>query len=201
MSDSDKDLFLSEMSGVKRLPESDRVNDRIDGHVNARAKRPDISASIERRRLAALGALQTDNPLTDPEHIAQVGPLDIVGHRKNGVQEGVYRKLRLGKYEIAEKLDLHRIKIKEARVMVQQFLQSASDNGLRTVLITHGKGVHSPKPGLMKSYVMHWLAESDLVLAWHSAQAQHGATGATYVLVRKSSAARQENEETFTSGR
>lgn len=197
MTDTDKDLFLSEMSGVKRLPESDRVNDRAGAH----AKRPDLSAGIERRRLAALGALHTDNPLTDPEHIPEVGPLDIVGHRKNGVQEGVYRKLRLGKYDIAAKLDLHRIKIKEARVMVQQFLQRASDNGLRTVLITHGKGIHSPKPGLMKSYVMHWLAESDLVLAWHSAQTQHGATGATYVLIRKSDTARQENKERFTQGR
>lgn len=194
MTDTDKDLFLSEMRGVKRLPESDRIDD----HANARATRPAISVAISRRRLAALGGLHIDNPLTDPEHIPQVGPLDIVGHRKNGVQEGVYRKLRLGKYEIAAKLDLHRIKIKEAHVMVQQFLQRASDNNLRTVLITHGKGIHSPTPGLMKSYVMHWLAESDLVLAWHSAQAQHGATGATYVLVRKSSAERQENKEHFT---
>lgn len=196
MSDTDKDLFLSEMSGVKRLPESDRIE--------TRTQRSAKSAGIERRRLAASGqldALQADNALTDPEHIPQVGPLDIVGNRKNGVQEGVYRKLRLGKYEIAAKLDLHRIKIKDARIMVQQFLQSASDNALRTVLITHGKGVHSPRPGLMKSYVMHWLAESDLVLAWHSAQAQHGATGATYVLIRKSSAARQENKERFTQGR
>ncbi|MBQ0755095.1 MAG: DNA endonuclease SmrA [Gammaproteobacteria bacterium] len=197
MTDTDKDLFLSEMSGVKRLPESDR----IDGHANARAKRPAISASVERRRLAALGALQTDNPLTDPEHIGQVGPLDIVGHRKNGVQEGVYRKLRLGKYEIGAKLDLHRIKIKEARMLVQQFLQNASDNSLRTVLITHGKGIHSPTPGLMKSYVMHWLAESNLVLAWHSAQAQHGATGATYILIKQSGAARQETTEHFNQER
>jgi DNA-nicking Smr family endonuclease len=45
---------------------------------------------------------------------------------------------------------------------------------------------------------MHWLEESDLVLAWHSAQPRHGGTGATYVLVRKSSDARQQTRERFS---
>lgn len=185
MAQKDKDLFLNEIGDV--VPLSD--DDRADIRAGARTAEP----GTERRRLAALGTEQTLSPLTLPEQLNEVGPLDIVGDKKNGVQEGVYRKLRLGKYALAAKLDLHRIKVRDARDMVQIFLQHAFSHDQRTVLITHGKGIHSERPGVMKSYVIHWLQESELVLAWHSAQARHGGTGATYVLVRKSGETRQKN--------
>ena len=88
----------------------------------------------------------------------------------------------------------------DAAAQVQSFLLNAHRHNFRTVLITHGKGVHSAKPGVMKSYVMHWLRESELVLAWHSAPTKQGGTGATYVLVRKSGDARKENREQFKRG-
>ncbi|MDF1780142.1 MAG: DNA endonuclease SmrA [Alcanivoracaceae bacterium] len=192
MTHKDKDLFLEEMRDVVPLPAS---ND-----APVLTKKQESMPGIERRRVAAMGLNGDTNPLSFPDAVEQVGPLDIVGHRKNGVQEGVYRKLRLGKYEAAAKLDLHRIKLRDARDLVQKFLKIAVSGNQRTVLITHGKGIHSDTPGLMKSYVMHWLKESDLVLAWHSAQARHGGTGATYVLVRKSGEARQQNRENFSRG-
>jgi DNA-nicking Smr family endonuclease len=64
-------------------------------------------------------------------------------------------------------------------------------------MITHGKGIHSPVPARLKSYVFHWLEEFDLVLAYHTARPEHGGAGATYVMVRKSSEARRENREHF----
>ena len=76
-------------------------------------------------------------------------------------------------------------------------LENAHNNGMRTVLISHGKGLHSERPGFLKSYVMHWLEESRLVLAYHSTPANRGGSGATQVLVRKNSQARQNNREFF----
>ena len=137
------------------------------------------------------------NPLTVPEHVEQVGPLDIIGVKKDGVQEGVYRKLRLGKYDAQDVLDLHRVKLMAARTLVHEFLSRAHEQNQRTVLISHGKGLHSERPGFLKSYVMHWLQESHLVLAYHTAPANRGGTGATYVLVRKNGQARQRNREFF----
>ena len=113
------------------------------------------------------------------------------------MQEGVYRKLRLGKYDAQDVLDLHRVRLLEARNQVQAFLENAHNNGMRTVLISHGKGLHSERPGFLKSYVMHWLEESRLVLAYHSTPANRGGSGATQVLVRKNSQARQNNREFF----
>lgn len=187
MSAQDDDLFAREMAGVTPLADDDRV-------PAARARADRLAA--EARRLAALGETRRATPvLTIPDEVAPVGPTDIVGEKKNGVQEGVYRKLRLGKYEVRAVLDLHRVKVKDACRLVEEFVDDAVRRNLRTVMITHGKGVHSPAPGVMKSYVMHWLAENPLVLAWHSAQPRHGGAGATYVMVRKSPAARQHNRE------
>lgn len=189
MGDNERELFLAEMKDVVPLPASDRVLVRP-------AQEPPTPGLLRRREMASDDALSTYR-LTIPERVREVGPLDIIGERKDGVQEGVYRKLRLGKYDISARLDLHRVKVRDACEQVQQFLLDAWQHNLRTVLITHGKGVHSPVPGVMKSYVTHWLEESDLVLAWHSAQPRHGGTGATYVLVRKSSDARQQTRERF----
>ena len=190
MVNKDEDLFLQEMRGVTPLPADDKVS--------LKNEQSGTTPGLERRRLAALGQGKTENPLTIPEQVDPVGPLDIVGDRKNGVQEGVYRKLRLGKYECSEHLDLHRVRVHDAADQVQGFLEQAFKHNHRTVLITHGKGIHSERPGVMKSYVMHWLKQSDLVLAWHSAQPRHGGTGATYVLIRKSADARQKNREQFS---
>jgi DNA-nicking Smr family endonuclease len=190
--DQEDELFQREMQGVRPLPADDRV------HLPGRA-RP--SPAQLARRQAAQAAPTDSNPLSIPDEIPQVDPADIVGRKKNGVQEGVYRKLRLGKYEAQSRLDLHRMTLREARRQVYDFLEDCYGSGLRTVLITHGKGQHSPTPGRLKSYTLHWLDESERVLAWHSAPAQYGGAGATFVLLRKSADARQRTREFFSKGR
>lgn len=193
MSDRDEDLFQHEMRGVRRLPEQ------------AMPARPAHSAptlaQLARRDAAGQSRDNLREALSLPEQVREVGPHDLVGNKKDGVQEGVYRKLRLGKYEPQSRLDLHRVTLKDARVQVTDFLNSACNHGLRTVLITHGKGYHSVTPGRLKSYVLHWLEEWDLVLAFHSAKPWHGGAGATYVLLRKAPEASLRNREQYSKGR
>ena len=186
---SDDDLFRQEMADVTPI--------KPDNRVQERAPRRKDSIREQLRRAAAVDDRKDRNPLTVPEHVPAVGPLAIVGLKKDGVQEGVYRKLRLGKYEAQDVLDLHRVRLMDARNLVQQFLENAHNNAMRTVLISHGKGLHSERPGFLKSYVMHWLEESHLVLAFHSTPANRGGSGATQVLVRKNGQARQKNREFF----
>ena len=186
---SDDDLFRREMADVTPIKPDNRVQERAPHRKD--------SIREQLRRAAAVDDRKDNNPLTVPEIVPQIGPLDIVGLKKDGVQEGVYRKLRLGKYDAQDVLDLHRVRLLEARNQVQAFLENAHNNGMRTVLISHGKGLHSERPGFLKSYVMHWLEESRLVLAYHSTPANRGGSGATQVLVRKNSQARQNNREFF----
>lgn len=189
MADEETRLFREQMGDVRRLEDDDRVR---PGPVRERLAQ-------QGHREAAAGETRDPNPLTLPEQVPQLDPHDITGEKKSGVQEGVFRKMRLGKYRIDARLDLHRLTLAEAREQVQAFLRQAHERSHRTVLITHGKGIHSPTPARLKSYVFHWLAESELVLAWHSAQPQHGGAGATYVMVRKSPAQSRQNRETHDS--
>jgi len=111
---------------------------------------------------------------------------DILDFKRSGVQHGVYKKLRMGKYQIDARLDLHKESVEEARIDVFQFIQEAYHYKLRTLLILHGKGDRNPdKVALLKSYVAIWLPELEPVLAFHSAQSFHGGTGAVYVLLKK----------------
>jgi DNA-nicking Smr family endonuclease len=65
------------------------------------------------------------------------------------------------------------------------------------VLIAHGRGEQSATPARLKSYVAHWLGQLPEVIAYSSADARHGGTGAVLVLLRKSFEAREETRESF----
>ncbi|HCJ39858.1 MAG TPA: DNA endonuclease SmrA, partial [Halieaceae bacterium] len=92
----------------------------------------------------------------------------------------------------------------EARRELWSFFKEARRLGLRTLLITHGKGFGNKEKsgsGVLKGYVNRWLQDIDDVQAFHSAQPQHGGTGSVYVLLRKSDAKKKENRELYTKGR
>ena len=132
----------------------------------------------------------------------RVGPHDIIGYKRPGIQDGVYRKLRLGKYEIEARLDLHRRTIEEARREVYRFVRDAMEADIRSVLIMPGKGDRNMKdPAVLKSYLVFWLEEMDDVQAYHTAQPHHGGTGAFYVLLKKSDRKKQLAREQFSKGR
>ena len=183
---SDDALFLAEMDGVAPLAES---------HLRVRAESPKAPSLAQlARRQAAANTGKDSNTLTLGE-VPPVDPFDEIAFKRDGVQTGVYRKLRLGRYPQEATLDLHRMTVREAREAVWRFVHDAQRAGLRSVIITHGRGDRSETPGRLKSYVAHWLPTLSAVLAFHSAQRHHGGYGACYVLLRKNAEKRQDNRE------
>ena len=130
--------------------------------------------------------------------IAMVGARDELSWKKDGVQIGVFRKLRQGKYEIDAELDLHRLTVNEAREAVFKFLNTSRARDLRTLLIAHGRGEQSDPPARIKSYVAHWLKQTPEVIAFHSAPPNRGGTGAVCLLLKKSPRQREDNRERFS---
>lgn len=191
---SDEDLFAAEMAGVKPLDRESRV----------RPAKEKLSENQQRdRRRAAEGQKGAINPLVD-EGILPLDRWYVLAFKRPGIQNGVYRKLRLGQYSIDARLDLHRMTVVQARDEVFSFINEAGRLGLRTLLIVHGKG-QSASDGaataVLKGYVNHWLGELDSVQAFHSAQPMHGGTGAVYVLLRKSAEKKRENRLNYMKGR
>ena len=76
------------------------------------------------------------------------------------------------------------------------FVKECVKAGLRTVMITHGRGKHIESPhNLMKSALCMWLPTLDDVLAFHSAQPQHGGLASLYLLLRKNEEQKLANKE------
>lgn len=151
--------------------------------------------AIQQRRKAATESLEKDTNHLADDYVDMVKPYDVLAFKRNGVQEGVYRKFRLGKYDIEARLDLHRKTVEQARRDVYRFIEDAMKYDLRNVMILHGKGEKEATPALLKSWVNKWLPQLDDVLAYHSCQQQHGGTGAVYVMLRKSEKKKQETRD------
>ncbi|ASP38135.1 DNA endonuclease SmrA [Bacterioplanes sanyensis] len=195
MSESEDELFFQEMQGVKPLAQRQRVQLRRDDEV-AKAN------AAERQRAASAEQPSIEINHLQVSEVERVGPHDILGYKRPGIQDGVYRKLRLGKYEIEARLDLHRRTIEQARREIYRFVDDCLEHDLRTVLILPGKGDRNVEdPALLKSYLVHWLPQLDDVQAFHTAQLHHGGSGAFYVLLRKSDRKKQEARERFSKGR
>ncbi len=154
-----------------------------------------ISAvALEARKHAAQTEVaQPQDPLAG-EPLEMLEPFSLVEFKRPGVQNGVYKNVRLGKYAVDARLDLHKMPVERARLAVYQFVSDCVQHDVRTALITHGKGEGRAQPALLKSYVAHWLPQLPAVLAFHTAQKQHGGYGATYVLLKKSEKNKQKNK-------
>lgn len=195
MSGTDEDLFQQEMAGVEPLKRQARVALRTGGARDS---------SADTRRQAAVEEPGVDkNILTDSE-LEPLDPWYVLEFKRPGIQNGVFRKLKQGRYEAEARLDLHRMTVQRARAEVFGFIEESFEHGLRSIMVVHGKGETSAQTqasGRLKAYVDHWLRELDQVQAFHSAQPRHGGTGAVYVLLRKSEEKKRENREKFSKGR
>ena len=178
--------FRAAVRGVKPLVQAPTAKGLARPPVAARAR--------ERRRAQADGAPDLDSamPLISPSLAAAAvcgtdaaaagGPL---AYQRAGVRTQVVRRLRRGLIPVDSELDLHGLGQMEAREQLAEFLNHSRDAGRRCVRIIHGKGYRSGARGpVLKVAVDLWLRRHLDVMAFCSARALDGGTGAVYVLLR-----------------
>ncbi len=192
-SENDDDLFFREMGDVKPINVEKKVSLKKDSSSEL---------AKQARREAAAQVIQKDANHLSSDHVELLDPFYPLEYKRPGVQHGVFRKLKQGKYGQDARLDLHRMTVEQARKEVFEFIKESTRYDLRTVLIVHGKGSHgNNNQALLKSYINKWLPELDDVQAFCSSQSQHGGLGAVYVLLGKSEKKKQENRDRFNRGR
>ncbi|WP_391484888.1 Smr/MutS family protein [Allofranklinella schreckenbergeri] len=109
---------------------------------------------------------------------------EALSYRQSGVAPEVARKLRLGHWSIQASLDLHGLRLDEAREALGQFIRAQRRRGVRCVRIIHGKGHGSPgRVPVLKTRVQRWLVQKKEVLAFVQARACEGGAGAVIVLL------------------
>jgi len=103
-----------------------------------------------------------------------------------GIDKSNARRLRQGRAEIEDMIDLHGMTQPEALAKLRQFVQRAAFAGKRTILVITGKGPAGQ--GVLRARVPEWLKErplSQLVIAISDAQPADGGTGALYVRLKR----------------
>jgi DNA-nicking Smr family endonuclease len=130
--------------------------------------------------------------IVEPESLGHVvaaddapSAADPLSFRRPGVRDLTLRQLRRGRYPVEDELDLHGLSQSAARDHLAEFIAASRHAGLRCVRIVHGKGYRSGARGpVLKIAVNTWLKRHTDVLAFTSARAIDGGTGAVYVLLR-----------------
>lgn len=112
---------------------------------------------------------------------------DQLSYRRPGIGVEVTLRLRSGHWSIQRQLDLHGLRVDEAREALGEFVRQAHKVGLRCVRVVHGKGLGSPgKSPVLKGRVQRWLVQKNEVLAFVQARPMDGGAGALVVLLKPS---------------
>jgi len=172
----DTDLFRQMMSDVKPLSKKKSVKQYIA---------PDKARPSPKQRTAP-AQNTTATGFVPRDYVSGVAPEESLFFARPGLQHRLTRQLKRGDLRPEARLDLHGCTLAEAATLLASFLDSAQDNRQRCVCVIHGKGHRSAggRPAL-KPQVNQWLRDVPAVLAFSSAQAKDGGTGALYVLLHR----------------
>jgi DNA-nicking Smr family endonuclease len=111
---------------------------------------------------------------------------DELSYRRPHISEQVLIKLRRGHFAVDAETDLHGLNAAQAKDLLREFIADALTHHFSCVRVIHGKGRGSgPRGPVLKHLVNHWLQRSDAVLAFGSARAVDGGSGAVYVLLKR----------------
>ena len=146
---------------------------------------PDPPLAIPRQRerdeAAALHESLYGEPLVD----LYLEGGDDAAWARVGVQRGVLRDLRQGRWTMEAYLDLHGYTRDEARIALGQFIRECKVLGHRCARIVHGKGLGSPgREPVLKKLVHGWLTQKSEVLAFCQARPVDGGAGAVVVMLK-----------------
>ena len=181
----DTETFRAAVRDVTPLPQTPLAAGLAKAKPLARPRKgaaasPSVTENID-EAMPLVGALPTDATST-ADAVTCDGALSF---QRAGVRIQVMRRLRRGLYPIDDELDLHGLTQTAARDQLADFLVRSRCGGCRCVRIIHGKGYRSGARGpVLKTAVNLWLRRHMDVLAFVSARAIDGGTGALYVLLR-----------------
>ena len=110
---------------------------------------------------------------------------DTLFFARAGLQQRQLQRFRRGQLSCTAELDLHGMTTAIARSELMAFIDRCRERRIRCARIIHGKGYGSGGSApVLKNRMNSWLRQHHDVLAFSSAQARHGGSGALYLLLR-----------------
>ena len=166
----DLTLFQEAVEGIEPLQQ-----DKAPPFRKSRRPEPLPPEPESKQTLVTLSLADMD--IETPEELLFVQP---------GLQKRVVKNLQKGRIPPTDTIDLHGLRVKQAKPIFTRFLKQAQQRQLRCILIIHGKGRESAdQQPVLKQKTNQWLRQFPFVLAFCSAAYFDGGTGATYVLLSR----------------
>jgi DNA-nicking Smr family endonuclease len=172
------------MQAVKPL----RVPERV-----VHTHRPDPGDIPAQRRAAALGetARRADAGVSDGDVTHLLSESGTAYVRADAAPDTA-RKLRRGEWQTGAELDLHGLRVEQARHALLSFIDECLEHGIRCVRVVHGKGYGSEGLNpVLKDKARTWLVQKAEVIAFSEAPEREGGSGALLVLLRQQEEARR----------
>jgi DNA-nicking Smr family endonuclease len=167
-------LFETTVGPVKRL---------VNKHHAQHPQRTVSTEPLQRQRDEAQVMREALSDEFDVETLLHID--ESLSYRTPGLGPDVVRKLREGRWSIQRQLDLHGLRVDQAREALGRFIRESQQAGLRCVRVVHGKGLGSPgRTPVLKSRVHRWLVQKQEVMAFVQARPAEGGAGALVVLLR-----------------
>jgi len=164
----------------------DAMSDAVPLKPSGRVQRESASppAHPRQRELDERAALEAS--MSDEIDIERLLDTDAsLSYRRETVGADVVARLRRGHWVVQDQIDLHGLRVEEAREALADFLGKALKRGRRCLRVIHGKGLGSVgKEPVLKGKVLKWLVQRAEVLAFCQAQPNDGGAGALIVLLR-----------------
>jgi DNA-nicking Smr family endonuclease len=181
---SDKSDTVSDFASLKELFKDVTPIEQNRADIQRPVNKPDEGA-IEYRRLAAAEKEELIVDGLNSTHHELLSAEESILFAVPGVQLKLVKRMQSGHLGWDAGLDLHGFNVDQARNELHLFIRDCRKQGLKSILIIHGKSYTDPnKPALLKTYVSEWLQQTEGVLAFCSAQPKDGGTGAVYVLLK-----------------
>jgi DNA-nicking Smr family endonuclease len=172
--------FVDEMDslGVKPLAERAFKGQDSAGKPEVKPSQLPPMAQEDCERAAFLDAVGTVDKLFKDEWPDEKSAKQAVPRRMKQVERGQLKP--------EAELDLHGLTVAEASAKVGYFLRDVSYQGLQTVLIITGKGLHSNDGPVLRQAVEKLLnSQREQVLEWGIAPRRYGGGGALIVFLRQ----------------
>ncbi|MGB3069101.1 MAG: Smr/MutS family protein [Ottowia sp.] len=169
----DQDLFARAIGATQPLRQHGRVHHKPEPVAPVPLQRQRDEQSVLKEALS--DEFDASTLLLVDEHLSYMRP---------GLGPDVTARLRRGHWAVQREVDLHGLRVEEAREKLSGFLREAHRAGLRCVRVVHGKGLGSPgRQPVLKGKVHSWLAQKKEVLAFVQAKPLEGGAGALLVLL------------------
>ena len=171
VSESDSNLFRKTVGKVEKIE-----NSQI---IPRQGRKPAIIPARQMRHTQLNDINQRSSP------VSEISATDKLYFKRPGIQQKLMSKLRRGQFRIEKQIDLHGMTAVVAEKSLNSFLESCRQSNYRCIRIIHGKGSGSAdnRP-VIKNRISVWLRKNENILAFCSAKANDGGTGAVYALLR-----------------